>query len=224
MTSRRLVALLLGALLLTPACASATDHDSSAPSARTPAEEPAESPKPPVAVHSLTAAEVQQGWWGWAVSAEEERSPVLDTTGRWCAELQRENLWYLAGTTGGKVVERKCTVPVGVPVLFPVVTRFGEATECMDFMDTAKGSATLDDAPLTAEPIGTTPIGLVGVPGNAFGEDIGNTWACGLWVRLDPPAPGSHELTIRGESGAMGFATGVDYHLLVAAPTPTGAV
>ncbi|MFB7471921.1 signal protein [Kitasatospora sp. NPDC056184] len=224
MTSRRLVALLLGALLLAPACTSAPGHDSAASSAHPPAEEPSESPSPPVAVHALTAAEVQDGWWGWAVSAEAKRSPVLDTTGRWCAEHQRENLWYLAGTTGGEVVERTCTVPVGVPVLFPLVTMFGEAAECMDFMDTAKGSAVLDGTPLTAEPIGATPIGLMGAPGNAFGEDIGNTWACGLWVRLDPLAPGSHELAIRGESGAIDFSTGVDYHLRVAAPAPTGAV
>ncbi|MET8700582.1 hypothetical protein ABZW10_17160 [Kitasatospora sp. NPDC004723] len=152
---------------------------------------------------------------------------MLDTTGRWCAERQRENLWYLAGTTGGEVVDRTCAVPVGVPVLFPVVTMFGESADCQEFMDTARGSATLDGAPLTAEPIGATPIGFFGTPGNAFGEaaeDAGDTWSCGLWVRLDPPAPGNHELTIRGEPGTLDFSTGVNYHLRVATPAPTGAV
>ncbi|MBV6699046.1 hypothetical protein [Kitasatospora aureofaciens] len=60
--------------------------------------------------------------------------------------------------------------------------------------------------------------------GNPFtgSETSQNTWACGLWVRLDPLAPGSHELAIRGESGS--FSTAVDYRLEVVKPTPTGAV
>ncbi|WP_380281135.1 signal protein [Kitasatospora purpeofusca] len=226
MTSRRLAALLLGALLLASACTSAPGSGSAASAPPAPADDPAQTPKPPLAVHTLTSPEVQDGWWGWAVSSKADRSPVLDTDGRRCAERQREDIWYLAGTTGGEVVRRTCTVPVGIPVLFPLVTLFGEAADCHAFMDTAKGSATLDGAPLTAEPLGATPIGFFGARGNAFGEaaeKAGNTWSCGLWVRLDPLTPGNHELTIRGESGAPVFSTGVDYHLRVAAPTPTGA-
>ncbi|MER7703270.1 signal protein [Kitasatospora sp. NPDC097605] len=228
MNSRQPAALALGALLLTAlaACTSAPGPGpgSAASAPPLPGEEPAESPSPPVAVRTLTSPEVQSGWWGWAVSVETELSPVLDTTGRRCAEHQREGIWYLAGTTGGEVVERTCTVPVGLPLLFPLVTTFGEASDCQDFMDTAKGSATLDGAPLAAEPLGATRIQLNGTPGNPFGERIGNTWSCGLWVRLDPLTPGDHELTIRGESAAFDFSTGVDYHLRVAVPTPTGAV
>ncbi|MFD8317130.1 signal protein [Kitasatospora purpeofusca] len=234
MTSWRRTALSLGALLLATACTAAPDHDSAAtdhgtaataPSA--PAEEPAESPSPPLVVRSLTSAEVQYGWWNWAAGSTADRSPVLDRSGRWCAEGQHENIWYLAGTTGGGAVERTCTVPLGLPVLFPLVTRFGEASDCETFMDTAEGSATLDGAPLAAEPLGATRIKLRRAPGSPFGDSaahIENTWSCGLWVRMDPPAPGLHELTVWGQASEPGITVAVDYHLRVAAPVPTGAV
>lgn len=226
MTSRRRTALSLGALLLATACTSAPDHSTAAPPAPAPAEEPAESPVPPLAVRSLTSAEMQYGWWNWAAGSPADRSPVLDRSGRWCAQRQHENIWYLAGTTGGGAVERTCTVPVGLPVLFPLVTRFGEAPDCETFMDTAEGSATLDGAPLAAETLGATRIKLFGPADNPFGaEPTGeNTWSCGLWVRMDPLAPGSHELAIRGEASDPAITVAVDYHLRVAAPAPTGAV
>ncbi|MFD4905253.1 signal protein [Kitasatospora purpeofusca] len=227
MTSWRRTALSIGALLLATACTSAPDRNTAAPPPPAPAEEPAESPSPPLAVRSLTSAEMQYGWWNWAAGSTEDRSPVLDRSGRWCAEGQHENIWYLAGTTGGGAVERTCTVPVGLPVLFPLVTMFGEASDCETFMDTAKGSATLDGAPLAAEPLGATRIKLRRTPGNPFGDSAApseNTWSCGLWVRMDPPAPGSHELTIRGEAKDPAIKVTVDYHLRVVASGPTGAV
>ena len=40
----------------------------------------------------------------------------------------------------------------------------------------------------------------------------------GLWARVDPPAPGAHELHVRG-SGDDGFSLDVRYHLtIVTAP------
>ncbi|MFJ4667229.1 signal protein [Kitasatospora purpeofusca] len=227
MTSRRRTALSLGALLLATACTSAPHHDTTATAPPAPAEEPAESPSPPLAVHTLTSAEVQYGWWNWAAGSTADRSPVLDRSGRWCGEHQHEDIWYLAGTTGGGAVERTCAVPVGLPVLFPLVTMVGEAADCEVFMDRARGSATLDGAPLPSEPLGATRIQLHSVAGNAFGATVTeseNIWSCGLWVRLDPLVSGSHELTLRGSTEEPAISVEVDYHLRAAVPTPTGAV
>ncbi|MFC5663390.1 signal protein [Kitasatospora misakiensis] len=234
MNSRRPAALFLGALLLTAACTSTTGHDSApagpsgAPGAASasPSGTAEASPSPAGAVRTLTSAEVQNGWWNWAASIDKERSPMLDMTGARCAEGQREGIWYLAGMTGGDVVQRSCTVPVGVPVVFPAVTIFGEASDCLAFMDAAKGSAALDGTSLTPEPLDATPIDLVAAPDSAFGKSAAqahHTWSCGLWVRLDPLTPGKHELTVRGESGSPAFASGVDYHLNAATPSPTSA-
>ncbi|MFJ7269224.1 hypothetical protein ACIQV3_21720 [Streptomyces sp. NPDC099050] len=58
---------------------------------------------------------------------------------------------------------------------------------------------------------------IIAVDGNPLSQDGGRflTKGCGLWVQMEPLAPGSHTLSIRGASGS--FATGVDYKLQVAA-------
>ncbi|MFJ9694983.1 signal protein [Kitasatospora sp. NPDC101183] len=208
----RLTALLLGAVALTAACTdSPAPSDSSSASPRS----------APAQAQQLTPAELQGRWWSWAASTEQSRNPVLDEDGHLCARGQKDGIWFLAGTTGG-TVSRSCTVPAGSPIAFPLVNVFGRAADCADFMTTAKGSAALDGKPLTAETFDATPIDMTSVPGNPFtSETNAHTWSCGLWVRLDPLTPGSHELTLRGESGS--FTTGVDYHLAVAEVTPNGA-
>ncbi|MEU9077973.1 signal protein [Kitasatospora sp. NPDC048538] len=223
MLARRLAGLLVGALALTAACTAAPAPDRAAPSGTPPvADEPSPEPHTPLAVHALTSAELQSRWWDWATSVAEERNPVTDQDGHLCGQGQRDDVWFLAGTTGGAVT-RTCNVPVGLPIAFPLVNLFGESSDCLEFMDSAQGSATLDGRELTAEALGSTPIRMYPQEGNPFtsGEGSVNTHSCGLWVRLDPLDPGSHELTLRGRSGA--FTTSVDYHLKVARPVPTNA-
>ncbi|WP_327682714.1 signal protein [Kitasatospora sp. NBC_00458] len=227
MYPRRLVALLVGALAVTTACTGAQDPDpaaadraaSSSPSAE---DEPYPEPTP-VTVGALTSAELQGGWWNWAASTGEARNPITDQDGHLCAQGQAEDVWRLAGTRGG-AARRTCTVPLGLPVVFPIVNTFGEASDCLEFMDGAHGSATLDGRALKAEELGATPIDLGTHDGNPFTgvEDHFHTWSCGLWVRLEPLPAGSHELSFQGGSGS--FSTSVDYHLEVARPVPAGAV
>ncbi|MCX4536044.1 hypothetical protein OHA79_13165 [Streptomyces sp. NBC_00841] len=54
-------------------------------------------------------------WWKWALSAPDDRSPVKDTTGEHAAWNQPDDLWFLAGTYGGRVV-RRCAIPSDRPV------------------------------------------------------------------------------------------------------------
>ncbi|WP_406378561.1 hypothetical protein [Streptomyces sp. NBC_01618] len=58
-------------------------------------------------------------WWQWALSAPDACSPVLDETGELAGWQQPDDVWFLAGTYGGRVV-RRCSIPAGRPVFFPV--------------------------------------------------------------------------------------------------------
>jgi hypothetical protein len=61
-------------------------------------------------------------WWNWAYSAPKEINPVLDETGEYACINQEGPVWFLAGTFGEmKYPSRRCTVPVGKSVLFPVI-------------------------------------------------------------------------------------------------------
>src|SRR3954464_14268251 len=67
-------------------------------------------------------------WWQWALSQPASTNPLTDTTGEFCAQAQRGRMWFLAGTTGGPAVTRRCTVPAGKSLLFPIVNSFSGAT------------------------------------------------------------------------------------------------
>jgi len=72
----------------------------------------------------------------------------------------------------GGHAERRCSVPAGRPIVFPVINYQHSFIDfCVSFMEVAAGLAELE----------------------AYG--------CGLWVWLLPLPPGSHELRIRGLAG-----------------------
>jgi hypothetical protein len=168
------------------------------------------SPKPAAS----PAEKIQGRWWTWASSEGESTNPVTDTTGEFCDRNQPEDVWFLAGTFGG-TLQRTCRVPAGRPVVFPLMNQVGSEATCKEFMATAEGKSTLDGKPVTPERMEDDNVAVTGVAGNPLTGEEGTTtsYACGLWVRLQPLQPGRHTLTIRGSSGD--FHAGVDYTLIV---------
>ncbi|MGV9305828.1 signal protein [Nonomuraea sp. NPDC003727] len=150
-----------------------------------------------------TAAETIQGrWWTWAASEDESTNPVTDTTGEFCDRNQPEDVWFLAETFG-VTLQRKCKVPAGRPVVFPLVNQIGAEAHCREFMATAKGTATFDGKVIRSERMEGNDVTVTGVAGNPLTGEEGTTtsYACGVWVRLPPLKAGRHKLTIRGSSG-----------------------
>jgi hypothetical protein len=81
----------------------------------------------------------------------------------------------------------------------------------------AAGEVLLDGVPQPLREIATpVPFEVAGPLGNAVTGSRGpqpvTVW--GLWCRIDPPAPGPHELHVRG-SAAGGFSLEVRYHLTI---------
>ena len=163
-------------------------------------------PTPDAAAGSrIDDAELQERWWAWAY--QEHSAPVEDQTGEFCALGQPDDVWFLAGTFGGRVA-RTCEIPAGRPLAFPVVNITTTVPEdCDDFMGAASGSATLDGRLLEVEAIGATEVTL----DTDHGE--GDYVACGLWTRAAGLEAGRHTLEIRGSAGT--FRTRVDYTLVV---------
>ncbi|WP_327256365.1 signal protein [Streptomyces sp. NBC_01244] len=213
----RSIALLIGASILVSAC-STTSAPSSAESSGSPAGTVTAAPAASSsgAGAKLSAADLQGSWWTWAASSVSESNPVSDPDGHLCAQGQEDGIWFLAGTFGGTVT-RSCTVPASVPVAFPLVNMIGEEGDCTAFMASAQGKAVLDGRALEPERYEATDVRFIAVDGNPLTKDGGRflTHGCGLWVQLEPMAPGSHTLSIRGASGS--FAVGVNYKLQVSA-------
>ncbi|RJQ69440.1 signal protein [Pseudonocardiaceae bacterium YIM PH 21723] len=165
---------------------------------------------------------MQERWWAWASSIREADSPVTDTTGERCGKNQPSDIWFLAGTFGGRAT-RTCVVPALRPIYFPLVNREEERREyCDRFVEEAKGKATLDGAPVPHTLEGPTAISFITAEGNPLtgGNIRVNAWACGLWVRLEPLPAGEHKLSFEGTD--ENFSTAVDYTLIIESSNISG--
>jgi len=69
----------------------------------------------------LTYSEWAARWWQWALSAPTSINPLFDPTGADCAVGQSGRVWFLAGLPFPGSVTRRCTVPAGYALLFPVL-------------------------------------------------------------------------------------------------------
>ncbi|MFJ6719537.1 MULTISPECIES: hypothetical protein [unclassified Streptomyces] len=148
-------------------------------------------------------------WWKWAMSAPREHSPVFDTTGREAGWRQPDDLWFLAGSHGGRVV-RRCAVPAGRPVFFPVLNTQRAAVPFVTgpwALDVARASAALNSAPLRVSEFSSKTFLVRGVPRVAWG----------LWCGLTPLPPGHFVLEINA-AATDGFTVDTTYHLTVTDP------
>jgi hypothetical protein len=188
------IALVLSGLLAT-ACSSGSTGDQGSGTDET----------SPAAVQAFQAR-----WWSWAWTAPAGRDPVEDRTGEHCAVGQPSDLWFLAGTYGGRAM-RSCDVPQGRRVVVPAVNLVAPSVqECADFMVDARGHIRLDGVEMPLLPLEAEELVVDTPDGPTTGV------GCGLWVVLDALPPGEHRLTISGRSGD--FRTGVEYTLHVAPP------
>lgn len=164
----------------------------------------------------LSSRDLQARWWSWAAREPEETNPVVDRDGSECGRNQPGDVWFLAGTFGTQE-SRACTVPEGLPVVFPLVNQVGSTEDCAAFMRTAEGSAELDGEWVEPDVHPAEPITVKGTADNPVTGWNGTVLieGCGLWVQLPPLKPGPHSLKIRGQSGD--FSVGVDYSLAVEA-------
>lgn len=76
---------------------------------------------PGKAIAGASQEEWSKRWWRWAMSFDEEESPVGDTDGRLCSRGQTGPVWFLAGTYGTARTIRSCRVPAGKTLFFPLI-------------------------------------------------------------------------------------------------------
>src|SRR3954471_18926012 len=62
-----------------------------------------------------------RAWWQWAGSFEQHSSPVSDRSGAACGRKQSGAVWFLAGAYGSERTLRRCEVPRGKYLFFPLI-------------------------------------------------------------------------------------------------------
>lgn len=164
------------------------------------------------------SSSLQSRWWAWAAAEPSGTNPVVDRTGEFCDRNQPHDLWFLAGTFDGEA-SRQCVLPGDRPIVLPVVNLYSDnSRDCTNFMRSATGELTLDGQALPIDRIEGENLVFEVAGNNVFEMAAGTVrvTGCGLWGRIPPLAPGSHQLALLGESGD--FTTRVTYTLEVVTP------
>jgi hypothetical protein len=214
------------------AWAQATAGDTNSSSSGNPAVFPPDSQ-----TFGLSYAEWTTKWWQWAYSIPTTNNPILDQTGKDCAQSQNQTgpVWFLAGTGGGSA-ERTCTIPAGKAILLPIVNSLnlrtaGESNEeLLTAVKERQDKVTTLEASIDGTPLQNlssyriqSPFFEVTLPDdNIVGEAAGTYLSVsdGNWLFLKPLPPGQHEIRTHGTiidptSPTPSFETAVTYHLTI---------
>jgi hypothetical protein len=167
--------------------------------------------------HGLSYGEWTVKWWQWAVSSPKNENPIVDNTGKYADINQEGPVWYLAGTSGeNNIPIRKCSVPFGKSILFPVINYEINQLEdpklrtedamvkhvVDDINDIVKKEAIVDGVSMPAYRVQSSP--------EVFELDVcEDNWleispglikaaADGYWVFLKPLDLGKHEIYFHG--------------------------
>jgi hypothetical protein len=193
--------------------------------------------------YGLTYGEWTAKWWQWAYSMPTIDNPTVDETGAKCSLGQNDtNVWFLAGTGGGKV-SRSCTIPAEKAILFPIIN-----VECdylstpefkteSDLRECAKADqdkatnlqATIDgvDIPDLKKYRVQSPLFNITLPtDNAPGLPAGIMEAVsdGYWILLKPLPLGNHKIHFTGSiidytaTGPLNFVSDAEYDITIANP------
>lgn len=185
-------------------------------------------------------------WWQWAFSIPAPVNPLTELTdaGSLCMAGQRGDVWFLAGTLVGGTVSRKCSVPAGVTLFFPVVNSVQVNTpgicdqdapltvaemriNVARFIDgVTKATVTLDGRAVKAirrvrsEPFAAAfPADNLFVPYCGPGGQPAGVFSPGVddgyYVKLDGLKPGPHTLQFTAVNPSAGFDLNMSYQLSV---------
>lgn len=176
----------------------------------------------------VTQGEWSRRWWEWALSFENDLSPVADRTGVQCGNRQSGDVFFLAGTYGTARTVRTCRVPADKYLFFPLINYV--------FTPTRTGMPTCAQVTRDAERITDgAELLVLEVDGVRYGDlqrhrqvspECFNGWARhpsgarlfpsasnGYYVMLKPLSRGLHTLNFGGALPRMSQA--VSYTLIV---------
>lgn len=165
-------------------------------------------------------------WWQWTFSMHPSRSPVRDRTGKHCAVGQSGNVWFLAGGYGSSRINRRCQVPAGKYLFFPVINmlqypspsqrKAGSMTCARAKKGVAVNNDSLAQIEVTVNGVAlANPRRLRLKPRKCFDLADGRapspvypSATDGYWVMLPPLSAGRHTLKFRAVYNRPGTAYG----------------
>ncbi|RYY02471.1 MAG: hypothetical protein EOO53_12860 [Gammaproteobacteria bacterium] len=189
-------------------------------------------------VEEKTISEYPNIWWQWAYSIPRDINPVWDRTGENCHQGQSGNVWFLAGGFGSSIIKRKCEIPSGKYIFFPVINMvYWKPNNKTLSCDQAKEYAALNndtlieinielDSKKASNPAHTRLSSeqcfniFSRVAKNIESYDAYPSATDGFWIMLKPLSKGAHILKFQAKYNRENEAFGkmvqdIEYELIV---------
>lgn len=185
--------------------------------------------------HGLTYGQWTVKWWQWAFSAPTSTNPLVDGSGANASVHQSGPVWFLAGTfvenfDPRDVPNRKCEIPYGKSILFPVINYEMSPLENPslhgqdlikhvkdDIDDIITKDAIVDGQAIPVFRVQSDPptFALEINADNSVGIPGGNTVssADGYWVFLKSLSQGKHKIYFHGSCAAGTRCTTANYDI-----------
>lgn len=186
--------------------------------------------------YGMTYADWNARWWQWATSMSLDHHPLADTAD--CNRGQFGPVWFLGGNfSGASGGTRKCTVPAGKALFFPIVNVDCSSLETGDFYGAtpkerracARGiinyvtnmAVEIDGVSLKnlTKYRATSPniVFAVAPSPNVLGVDAGSgeLVSDGYYLLLAPLSSGQHTIHFKGTFSQWGFTIEETYSITV---------
>ena len=146
-------------------------------------------------------------WWKWAVRRPKGQDPVSDHSGSRCAQDQPDDVFFLAGSTGG-AVRRRCEVPAGRPLFFPVLNVLCPQSvgkrSCGKVVREAEVRVQVDGQAADTAFIVSGPFEPQADPKSSFAVTGPKAVAAGHYALVDALDEGRHRIRFEGTTGDFG--------------------
>jgi hypothetical protein len=175
-------------------------------------------------------------WWQWALSMPKAINPLCDKTGENTNSKQPADVWFLAGRFGSEdswFPKRRCIIPYGRPILFPILNceanplEYPQLKTDQDIINHVRNDVDtivrkecfVNDEKLPPVRVRSDPVLFqVNISQDLF--DIprsGETMAAadGYWVFLKPLRVGEYHIRFEGACEEGRLKSGAEYQIKV---------
>jgi hypothetical protein len=172
-------------------------------------------------------------WWQWIYQTPQTNGcniPFLDPDGSHCTDGQSGDVFFLAGTQGGKIERDKCAVPSGKAIFFPIINPTADnegvptamqltPSGLMGYVQTQMEGVAVSSLSAEFDGVAITDLGRFKTQIMQYTYTLPpepNIYTCegdkgltgtvspafeaGYYIMLAPPAPGAHVLHFAGSS------------------------
>lgn len=181
-------------------------------------------------ISGKSVEEWAERYWAWLLPKQPARNPVLDSTGRYCADDQAGPVWFLSSADAKSRITRSCTIPKGKFILVPAVANLLYSTAGVQPCAKIENDRVGQNGAAAIQSVFVTVDGerfdalydyraytdkCTTIRGDAGEKIVSDLVFWGSWVLLYPLSEGDHVISFGGELPAINASRSVTYKIRI---------